>query len=88
MATTFVGFMVIERIPVKASIVLYEVGNTWLIAFLYLFIAFLLADILSLCHIIPKTFLKNSLTGLLTILGLVAAPGRKMPAGKKMLSPL
>ena len=73
MATTFVGFMVMERIPVKASIVLYEVGNTWLIAFLYLFIAFLLADILSLCHIIPKTFLKNSLPGLLTILGLVAA---------------
>lgn len=72
MASTFVGFAVTERIPVKAGIVLYEVGNTWLIAFLYLFIVFLLADIATLCRLLPKSFTSNSLTGLLFVVGIVA----------------
>ena len=71
MASTFVGFFMTERIPVKAGIVLYEVGNTWLIAFLYLLIVFLLADVAALCHLLPKTFLKDSMPGLLTITGLI-----------------
>ena len=72
MASFFIGFFVTERIPVKAATVFYEVGNTWLIAFLYLLIVFLVADVASLCHLLPKTFLKDSTAGLLTVLGIVA----------------
>ena len=67
----FVGFFVTERVPVRVATVFYEVGNTWLIAFLYLFIIFLIADIASWCHLLPKTYLSDSLSGLLTIIGIV-----------------
>lgn len=72
MLSFFVGFFVTERIPVKLAVVCYEVGNTWLIAFLYLFLIFLLADIASLCHLLPKAFLKESGVGLLSVLAIVA----------------
>ena len=71
MASFFVGFFVTERVPVNVATVFYEVGNTWLIAFLYMLIIFLLADIASLCHLLPKTYLKDSLAGLLSIAGIV-----------------
>ena len=71
MATFFVGFFLIERFPVKIGVVLYEAGTTWLIAFLYLLIIFLLADIASWCHLLPKAFLKDSLAGLLSVAGIV-----------------
>ena len=72
MATMFAGFAYTERVPVKAATVLYEVGNTWMIAFLYLLIVFLVADIAALCHILPKTLLKDSAAGLLGAVGIVA----------------
>ena len=73
MATMFAGFAFTERVPVKAATVLYEVGNTWLIAFLYFLLLFILADVLSLCHVLPKAFLKDSAPGLLAAVGIVAA---------------
>ena len=48
MASTFVGFAFMERIPVSTASVLYQVGCTWLIAFLYLVIVFLVVDIATL----------------------------------------
>ena len=72
MASMFAGFAFTERVPVKIATVLYEVGNTWMIAFLYLLLVFILADIASLCHLLPKTLLKDSATGLLGALGIVA----------------
>ena len=72
MATMFAGFAYTERVPVRAATVLYEVGNTWMIAFLYLLLVFLLADIASLCHLLPKTLLKDSAAGLLGAVGIVA----------------
>ena len=71
MALEFTGFAFMERVPVKLACVWYEVGNTWLIAFLYLFLAFVLADIASFCHLLPKTLLKDSATGLCSIVGIV-----------------
>ena len=68
----FAGFAYTERVPVRVATVLYEVGNTWMIAFLYLLLVFLLADIASLCHILPKTLLKDSAAGLLGAVGIVA----------------
>ena len=72
MASMFTGFFLTERIPVKAGTLLYEVGNTWLIAFLYLFLVFLVADVASLCHLLPKHFLKDSAAGLAAVVGIVS----------------
>ena len=71
MASMFAGFAFLERIPVKAANVLYEVGNTWMIAFMYLLMVFVLADIASLCHLLPKTFLKDSAVGMFSVIGIV-----------------
>lgn len=72
MVSLFAGFAINDRIPMAAASALYEVGNTWLIAFLYLLIIFLVADIATLCHLLPKTFLKDSVAGLGTVLGILA----------------
>jgi len=56
----------------RAASVLYETGNTWLIAFLYLLLIFFIADLATLCHVLPKAFLKDSLAGLGTVIGIVA----------------
>ena len=55
-----------------AASVLYEVGNTWIIAFLYLLLIFMVADIATLCHVLPKSFMKDGAVGLGTVVGLVA----------------
>ena len=73
MATMVASFMFIERVPVKAATVLYEVGNTWMIAFLYLLLIFLLADAASLCRILPRALLRDSTAALLAVTGAVAA---------------
>ena len=70
MASFFVGFFMMEGFPVRVATVWYEVGNTWLIAFLYLLIIFLMADLASLCHILPKAFLKDNLAGLLSVVSI------------------
>ena len=72
MVSLFAGFAINDKIPMAAASALYEVGNTWLIAFLYLLIIFLVADIATLCHLLPKTFLKDSVAGLGTVLGILA----------------
>ena len=72
MASMFAGFAFTERVPVKLATVLYEVGNTWMIAFLYLLLVFIVADIASLCHLLPKTLLKDSTAGFLGAIGIVA----------------
>ena len=72
MTSFFVGFAVNDRIPMKAATVLYEVGNTWTIAFLYLLLIFLVADIAAVCHLLPKMFLKDSAAGLGTVVSIVA----------------
>ena len=72
MATMFAGFAFKERVPVKVANVIYEVGNTWMNAFLYLLLVFIVADIASLCHILPKTLLKDSAAGLAGAVGIVA----------------
>lgn len=82
MASAFLGFAFMERIPVSMASVLYQVGCTWLIAFLYLVIVFLVVDIATLLSsflvphfsfLIPRSsFLKDSLPGLLTVVAIVA----------------
>lgn len=71
MASFFFGFAFLEKVPYRAAIPLYQIGNTWLIAFLYLALAFIILDILSLCHLLPKGFLKESWAVLGVIAGAV-----------------
>ena len=71
MVSFFVTFLRSESLPIPLATVCYEVGTTWLIVFLYLFLIFLLADIATLCHLLPKTLLKDSMPGLLSIAGII-----------------
>ena len=56
--------MVMERVPVKVAVWWYQIGNTWLIAILYLLLIFIVADVAALLHLLPKSFLKDSVAGL------------------------
>ena len=69
MALFFMSFLRIERLPMGLAYVVYNVGNPWLIFFLYLLIGFLLTGLARICHLIPPTFLKDNLAGLCSIVG-------------------
>ena len=72
MALAFANIWLSEKVSVKAASFLVDVGHPWMIAFLYLLIVFVLADILSLCKVLPKTWLSGSTGGLLGVIGIVA----------------
>ena len=44
---------VIDRWPMPLATATYEVGTSWLMLLLYLFLAFVLMDLLWLCHVLP-----------------------------------
>jgi len=69
MALFFISFIRIERLPLGLAQVVYNVGNPWLIFFLYLLMAFVLAGLARICHLIPATYLNDSLAGLCSIAG-------------------
>lgn len=62
----------IERLPVSAASVVYEVGDSTLFIMLYLAMTFLLLDVGRLCHIVPKAWLQGNGTTSLVILLLMA----------------
>ena len=72
MVLAFANMGLSEKVSVKAASVMTDVGHPWMIAFLYLLIVFVLADILCLCKVLPKTCLSSSSVGLWGIIGLVA----------------
>ena len=72
MALAFVGFGMTERFSVKTAAVLYEAGLPWMMFFMYLLILFVLADLASLCRLLPKGLLKDSWAGLGVAVGIVA----------------
>lgn len=52
-----------ERLPIPLTTVLYEVGTSWLIILLYLFMLYLVLDLARLVHLIPSSFLlQNKVT--------------------------
>lgn len=71
MASSFSTLVLPERLPVRWATLLYEVGHPWMIAFLYLLILFLVADVASLCRILPKSLTKDSLTGFCFVIGFI-----------------
>ena len=59
----FVGFSRHVHLSMPLATVVYEIGTSWLIILLYLFMAFLMLDIGRWVHLVPVTFLKNSWSG-------------------------
>lgn len=59
MALAFVTFFVamsgaIDRWPMSLATLTYEVGTSWLMILLYLFLVFVCLDVLRLCHVVPS----------------------------------
>ena len=63
----FVGFSRHVHLSMPLATAVYEIGTSWLIILLYLFMAFLLLDIGRWVHMVPATFLKNSWSGTLAV---------------------
>lgn len=72
MAAAVASMALREKISYPVLVALYEVGQPWLIAFAYLAIAFVLADVATLCKLLPKGLLSGNLASLLSITGLIA----------------
>ena len=65
MALAFVTFFVamsgvIDRWPMSLATLTYEVGTSWLMILLYLFLVFVCLDVLCLCHVVPSAALHNN----------------------------
>ena len=63
----------LDRFPLPLARVMYNVGNSTLFILLYLFMLFLVLDIGRLFHLVPSSFMKDSMTGTLTVLGIMLA---------------
>ena len=57
MVLAFASLGLSEKVPVKAAVLMQEVGMPFLIAFLYLLLVFLVADICAICRILPKGYI-------------------------------
>ena len=65
MALAFVTFFVamsgvIDRWPMSLATLTYEVGTSWLMILLYLFLVFVCLDVLRLCHVVPSAVLHSN----------------------------
>ena len=72
MGAAFASMGLRDRAPVALISALYEIGHPWMIAYLYLLIAFLLADLGVLVRLIPRGGLVGNGAALAGILGAVA----------------
>jgi len=62
-----------DRMPLWLATLTYELGTSWMIFFLYAVILFAVLGIGRLLRLVPDAFLKDSLPGSLTVLGIIAA---------------
>lgn len=67
-----VGFSMTERFSIKTATLLYVTGLPWMIAYLYLLLIFVVLDLVTLCHLLPKGLLQQSAVGLVSVIGAVA----------------
>ena len=72
MAAAFASMMLREKTSISTITALYELGHPWMIAFLYLLIVFILADIGVLVRLIPKGWLISNAISMASILGVIA----------------
>ncbi len=68
----FANFVLpVERMPLWLSQTFYEIGTSWPMMLLYLFMLFGVLDLGRLCHLVPKSFMSGSLAGTLAVLGVM-----------------
>ena len=72
MALAFASIGLRKNASIGTITALYEVGHPWMIAYLYLLIAFILADIGRLVRLIPKDWLNSNWYTLAGLLGVIA----------------
>ena len=72
MAAAFASMLLREKASISTITALYELGHPWMIAFLYLLIVFILADIGVLVRLIPKDWLISNDVAMASILGVIA----------------
>ena len=64
---------VLDTLPMTLATLIYEVGTSWLIVLLYLFMIFLVLDVGRLLHVVPAAWLKDSWQGSAAILVVMLA---------------
>lgn len=70
MASPFVSILAGSTFPTALTALMYRVGTAWLIAFMYLFLAFICLDLLRLTHLLSlENYLRHSWIGLTAIFG-------------------
>ena len=72
MAAAFASMFLRKKASISTITALYELGHPWMIAFLYLLIVFILADIGVLVRLIPKDWLISNTISMASILGVIA----------------
>ena len=72
MAAAFASMLLREKASLSTITTLYELGHPWMIAFLYLLIVFILADIGVLVRLVPKDWLISNAVTMASILGVIA----------------
>ncbi len=67
----FPHYMLGSRMPFSLAAATYEIGNSWMIFFIYALMLFLTLDLGRLVHLVPKDFVINSLAGTCTVFGVI-----------------
>ena len=73
MAAAFASMGLRSKASISTITALYEIGHPWMIAYLYLLIAFLLADLGVLLRLIPKGWLTGNGYTMAVLLGIIAS---------------
>lgn len=72
-AAVFIHFKFEDRMPQWLATATYEAGTSWMIFFVYAMILFAVLYLGRLAHIVPESFLHNSLAGTCTVGAIIAA---------------
>lgn len=65
------GVFNIDKMPMSVATAFYEIGNSSIFVMLYIVILYLLLDLGRVVHLVPHSFMFNSLKGTLTVLVII-----------------
>ena len=70
----FANFVLpVKRMPLWLSQTFYEIGTSWPMILLYLFMLFGVLDLGRLCHVVPASFVRGNWAGTFAVLGVMLA---------------
>lgn len=72
MASAFASMGLRSRVPVSTIAALYDFGHPWMIAYLYLLIAFILTDLCVLFRLIPRDWMTGNGVTMAALLGVIS----------------